>query len=278
MLLRTDLHREGLRQPVGPVTLNRRHALARGLIYSAYNCLADIGKPPRDYVMGAIGTLIGTSRSVARLPSGPLMAAQTYNGTSADKCTAALSLVPYQTILVTFWMWWDAFATDDKLAGIYGTSVTTQTGFYIDPNSGLGAFLVSTFSNNTFSRYTFTRPSAAAWHHYGFLFDLTAATQQFAEAYVDGLPVVRSVQTQTQAAGATFSKSTLSMMWDQANTLFSAGRMMNFNIYNATGGQVAQTVSQLYRAPWAMFSPVPMYAFPTAPVSSFVAHRFELAS
>ena len=86
-------------------------------------------------------------------------------------------------------------------------NTATQTGFYIDIDGSGGSTIGALFASNTFARRTFTRPSAAAWHHYLFIFDLTKTSVQFDSPYVDGVQVSTSTNTENMAANQTFGNT-----------------------------------------------------------------------
>lgn len=92
-----------------------------------------------------------------------------------------------ETVTLEFWLWWSAFADDDKYAFEYSAQVNDSgfgCGFSAIPNdSGSSKFKFGCYD------YTdaFTRPTEDAWHHYVLV--MTRGASPSNVAYVDGASV-----------------------------------------------------------------------------------------
>ena len=94
-----------------------------------------------------------------------------------DSAGAAVDLSKTKAVTIEFWMKWNSYANDDRLAMELTKNFNeTAGGFLVDPNApqlsgtfgvGLG---IGASRNNVF----FARPSAGAWHHYAFVLDTSA--------------------------------------------------------------------------------------------------------
>lgn len=157
-----------------------------------------------------------------------------------DSLTAAINLSSTRFLSVSFWLWWDAYATDNDLAMEFtadGTAVGSG-GFTLDPNAGDGTFVFwwhGTSSINVIQS-SFVRPSAAAWHHYTFAFDngnTVGPVYPTATVYVDGSAVTLTPATPAfPEPGNNFANSTLNFMSRNNASLFAAGRMAEVGIWD----------------------------------------------
>jgi hypothetical protein len=153
--------------------------------------------------------------------------ARSFNGTSqAIQSQSTVNLSNTATITLSFWLWWNAFANDDELALETSANYNSNNGaILIDPNSSTSsAFDVNVHTSN-YNSCNFPRPSAATWHHYGII----ASTTAQAQVWVDG-------KSQTVSGGASpggnFGNFTLNLMSRNNTTLWGAGRMSDFAIFN----------------------------------------------
>jgi hypothetical protein len=278
-VLRQPIRNRGVTQPVGPLRLNRKHPLARGLIFSAYNSLRDIGRPPRNYVDGTVGAGNGTTITTQQPPAassalggivGPL-SAPGFGGTSSDIATHPISLAPYRTLTCSFWLWWNAYGSDDAPAFRYGGAGASCTGFSFNPNWSTGGntlVQVFTFSNNTFSIYQFPHTAMAVqtWNHIVFQIDNTlAAGQAGLGCIINGVAAPSfTAQQNTQSANVTFSdgtNGTLRFMQHPVGPILATGRISNFNLWS----RIVRSTEYLetYYRPWSMFerdAPMPYAA------------------
>lgn len=246
-------------QPQYPLTIDWAHPLARGLLFSCYNSSVDV-RAPRDYVSGRLGTLVGTTQTLAKVV-GPSniqpIAAPTFNG-SSDTLSFAINLSPYKKITVSCWVYWDSSQTavDDAVILRYGGAAGSETGFSISPNWSASNTLVQvlTFtSSSTFSIHQFTRPTVRVWRHWVFMLDNTLASAQAAVGtFIDGVSQALTANTNTQAANVTFSNTNLNIM-NRNGPIYSTGNISNVALWarHVNNGEVRE----LYMRPWAMFSP-----------------------
>jgi len=160
--------------------------------------------------------------------------ARLFNGTS-DYLTGTLDLSSTAIVTVSFRLWWDVFANNDDWALSYTSNPDAGfNGFAVSPNHNSGAFSMA-FSGPGGSTYWadfFTRPSAAAWHLYTFVFD---RTNKVNKAWVDGSSQSLTVDTHNAAAGGNNFDSTskeLNVMRLGTNLLWGAGRMAELAIWD----------------------------------------------
>lgn len=171
--------------------------------------------------------------------------APVFNG-SSQALTVAVNLSGFSKLAVSLWLYWDAFADDDDLAMELTPNVATTNGWFLDPNSSRSAFEVSMHGNAGFSTSTFTRPSAAIWHHYVVNLDYSAASAQIDTIYVDGVAQTQTRVFDVQNNGP-FTNDSLYLMSRAATSLFAAGKMADLRIY---GGKLLTA-----QEAWRMWSP-----------------------
>jgi PKD repeat protein len=145
-----------------------------------------------------------------------------FDGTN-DAGSAAVDLSGKTAITVEFWLKWNSYANDDRLAMELTNNFNENAGgFLVDPNSGYGSFAVGIGSGASRNVTLFARPSAGEWHHYAFVLDTTAPAAEQVVPYVDGQPVAYS-----KAASGTeappFANSTLNFMSRAGSSLFGSG-------------------------------------------------------
>lgn len=216
---------------------------------------------PRELVTGARltygsgGTNVATNRGIALQGSG-----------SAARASIPIDLSPYTSATVSFWMYWDAYANDDKLAMEYGANYATNSGFLIDPNSGApasGLFQAGVGSTGAPNAVSMARPSAAAWHHYAFLFDRTTGTGLSTAIYVDGaLQSVSAAGTSNNTAD-NFGNNNLYLLSRAGTSLYGAGKLQNLAIRGGYLMTVAE-VLQEYQEPWQLFEPQSKFVIPAS--------------
>jgi hypothetical protein len=158
-----------------------------------------------------------------------------FNGTS-QAASIAIDLSGTPQISLSFLMWWDAFANNDKLMAEYTADYNAANGIIIDPNSngggGAGTFTFGTslVPGPFYWLNTFTRPSANVWHHYVLTMD---RTNKLNTAYVDGVSAAGYGNgTQNGGAYGNFANSTLYLMSRNATALFGAGRLSELALFS----------------------------------------------
>lgn len=176
----------------------------------------------------------------------------TFNGTSNYASSAtAIQLTNTNTITLDFWMYWDAFADNDKLALETSTNYNLNPGgILIDPNSGFpsaGRFAVGFTSVGGYRVESFTRPSALVWHHYVFV--LTVLGGGLITNYVDMIQQTNTVDLASLGVATGFGNHIWYFMSRATTSLFGAGRLAKFAIYRR--GLSKGEVATLYREPFA---------------------------
>ncbi len=154
-----------------------------------------------------------------------------FDGTN-DYVLVSKNLSGTDTITISFWLNWNAFANDDDLAVELTANCNTNAGsFLVDPNYALGTLLVRNCQGDgaTYSDAEITRPSAAAWHHYVALIDRGATTNEVSAIYIDGSSQTITYSQNENTTG-NFANSTLYFMSRGGASLFGAGRLDELRI------------------------------------------------
>jgi len=159
--------------------------------------------------------------------------ARTFNGTSDNLQSAAtIDLTATNKLSISFWLYWDSFADDDDVALELSANYNLNAGSFIvlPGDSSNSAFFVALRGDGGNNSGYFTRPSAAAWHHYLIVFDMSLATNELVAVYVDG-----SAQSLTRPGNvdntANFGNYTLNVMSRNAASLFGDGRISDITIW-----------------------------------------------
>lgn len=217
--------------------------------------------------------LNGSPQDIAKgkllaLGSGSSFGASNYGVALQGSGSAAVASIPLDLSAspiasVSFWMYWNAYANDDDFA----MEFTSNTygggqGFLLDPNSGApssGKFgvLVGRGTAVSGTQRSFTRPSAAAWHHYAavLVYGQLTGSLSVPSVWVDGVSQTLSDDFGGGSqAGTAFPSDTL-YLFSRANTsLFGAGRM--FNLVVRSGYTLTQAdVLTEYQQPWSLYEP-----------------------
>lgn len=170
---------------------------------------------------------------------------------SPDFASIPIDLSSFSLISVAFWMWWDTFAVEnDNFAIEYTPTSSSNKGFFLDMNGSTGthnALVGMGLGSGPVWRDGFTRPSAAAWHPYLFVFDRSTPANT---VYVDG--AAQSLTNETHSAGSygNFANSTLYLMSRNGASLFGLGRMAEVAIWGGVAlspGEAARLAR--YRSP-----------------------------
>ncbi|TMK56776.1 MAG: PKD domain-containing protein [Actinobacteria bacterium] len=149
-----------------------------------------------------------------------------------DAAAAAVNLSATTDLTVEFWLKWNGYADDDRLAMELTENFNANSGgFLIDPNSSQEEFGVAIGEGESRNNAFFARPSAGAWHHYAFVLDTAAPAAQQIVPYVDGKPATFSKGASGSGAGA-FANSTLYLMSRAGANLFGAGTLDEVAIYD----------------------------------------------
>jgi len=171
--------------------------------------------------LGVTGAVVGDSDAAAR-----------FDGVD-DSASAPLQLDGRTAITVEFWLKWNSWADDDRLAMEYTPNFNdTPGGFLVDPNSGYGRFAVGIGQGASRNVALFARPSAGAWHHYAFVLDATAAAGEEIVPYVDGKAVAYTKAENGTGAPA-FADAALTFMSRAGSGLFGAGDLDDVSLYGS---------------------------------------------
>lgn len=155
-----------------------------------------------------------------------------FNGTNQNG-SVALDLSSTNVITIAFWMKWNAFNNDDKLAFEFSNNFNkSATGFLIDPDeSSSGQFWVSVHGDAGYNNAAFPRPSAGVWHHYAFILNKGTATAGEVTPYIDGKAVSYKKSSYSATNANNFGNNTLFVMSRNGSSLFGAGSLDEVHIY-----------------------------------------------
>lgn len=154
---------------------------------------------------------------------------------------AGLAALGVSVITVEFWMWWNTFGNDDKLALELTDNFNTagNNGLLVNPNSSNStSFNGFDFGSGPgasgFWTDKFARPSAGAWHLYHLVIDRATPVNK---AYVDGVSQTLTTISHTLATPGVFKTDRpLNVMCRSASgtpALFGAGKMQHLAIYGS---------------------------------------------
>lgn len=182
-----------------------------------------------------------------------------FNGTSDALQAASVNLTAYSAISLVFFLWWDAFGANSKMAFEFSSDYSlSQFGFVIMPNAPTGGgFRVALNGNVGQSTADFTRPSAAAWHQYVINLDKGKSSGEIDSVYVDGASQSLSVVNDANNTNA-FGNLPLNFMSRNYGAGFQgAGRLARVAIYGgatsaADAGLLAEGRSPQWVNPGAL--------------------------
>jgi hypothetical protein len=158
--------------------------------------------------------------------------ARSFNGTSDFLNSASSMTLGSTTVLsVSFWLYWNANASNDLLALESSTNYNSNSGaFVIDPNGSSGGGFVSNVKvGSAYLQCHSNQPTAAAWHHVLIVWDITTTTNT-CHQYIDGTDTGATVTSSGNSG--TFTNQTLYVMSRAGTSLFGAGRISDITIWN----------------------------------------------
>src|SRR6185369_14628500 len=179
-----------------------------------------------------------------------------------DAASAPVNLSGTHAVTVEFWLKWNAYSNDDRLAMELTKNFNEEAGgLLIDPNAPQngGTFGVGIGSGTSRNNVFFARPSAGAWHHYAFVLDTSAPAAQQITPYVDGKPVTYTKLDSGTGAG-NFANSNLYLMSRAASGLFGAGDLDEVALYNQALD--AETISEHFNSETANHRPKASFTAP----------------
>lgn len=193
--------------------------------------------------LGSAQTIVSTGNHREIFPpAGNTNHARQFNGTSnALQSASAIPAASSAQWSLSFDMYWNAFANDDKLAFETSANHNSVKGAWIvDPNSSdastpsLFEWDIEFAAAPSFYWYCgIPRPSAAAWHHYVLTMDTSSGSSVTCTAYVDGTSqAITSGRIGSGPVAITPTSQVLNVMSRNAASLFGAGRMSSIAYYN----------------------------------------------
>lgn len=144
-----------------------------------------------------------------------------------DSLTATVDLSAVNKFTLSLWLYWDAYASDNHLAMEHTADAGAGAGWYLNPNLSTSANF-QVYMQQGLTVATFTRPSAATWHHYAVQFDTSTSPDTLA-VWVDGAS--QSLSYAAQGNSGNFANDTLNFMCRNNASLFAAGRMAEVAIW-----------------------------------------------
>lgn len=263
------------RQPQCPVELDLSHPLTQGLIYAGLLTGPDAFAPIRNYCTQSRATMTGTSATVTQDNL-----AMTFNG-SSDFAQHPIDLSPWPVITISFFMWWDAFGTDNKCALSYHTETHSNNGLLLNCNVATGKSQWSASAPGAkYNAERFDCPTAAAWHHWGVSIDRSLSALQIRTIMIDGVSATnRATIVNTILTPTTWENSSMFVgkTVNNSTTYWGAGKVRNLLIHNRA--LKVEDYKDLYLRPFGIVRPVQrrMYSLPVAAAggSSF---RYFLAT
>ena len=215
--------------PPPPVSYSQAVLATPGLVHYWRLDEASGATALADSVGGSTATAGGGA--TLGLPGSLALGAAGFDGID-DFAQAPVDLAADGKLTIEFWMRWNAFADNDALAMELTPNFNgNDGGFLIDPNAEQGSFGVGIGNPETRNNVYFSRPSAAQWHHYAFVFDTTAAVSQQVTPYVDGQPASYAKGASGAGTG-NFANSTLYFMSRAGANLFGGGALDEVAIYD----------------------------------------------
>lgn len=191
------------------------------------------------------------------------------------RASVPIDLSAHQKISVAFWLYWPAYANNDALAFEFTAqaSSVSSKGFYVDPNAANGRFQLAACQTDV-RAVSFTRPTAAAWHHYVVTYDFTSTTA--IAAYVDGVGQSLTVDAAGSGSGSFFANSTLYLLSRNNASLLGTGRLQELTLFKDV--LTAEDAINLCRESWQLFAPTVKRIYFTAPAGGVTASLTGVSS
>jgi hypothetical protein len=143
---------------------------------------------------------------------------------TASKDYSALTVLTFELMLN-----WTSYGTANKVAVYYGANFAIAHGFAVMPDYSTGAFLTGLGGDFRSWQDTFTRPSAAAWHHYVFVYDRNTPANK---AYVDGSPMSLTVDSHTAYSYGNFGNEAVTLFADGGGGSLGTGKVQHVAAYS----------------------------------------------
>ena len=185
-----------------------------------------------DSAGNANGNIAGGTFGAPGAIQGDPNTAISFNGLT-DFGQIPMNLSGQRTISLDFWLKWNTYANDDRLAMELTPNFNDNSGgFIVDPDASDGTFSVALGQGSSRNIAAFARPSAGDWHYYAFVLDTTASGATTITPYVDGQPVTYTKQGQSGTGAGNFANSTLYLMSRGGSSLFGVGTLDELGIYS----------------------------------------------
>ena len=134
--------------------------------------------------------------------------------------------------------YFNSFNGTDDLGFETGTFYGSNGSIHFNPNASAPSNTMVAFLNRNFSgggdqmnSASFSRPSAANWHHIVIVFDIATTSQEEVAMYVDGVLQSRISKPQSNESTGNFGSNPLYLMSRAGTALFSQGKMQHFALY-----------------------------------------------
>lgn len=196
--------------------------------------------------------------------SGQLKGAVQFNGTTTT------GSIPYDfsaknKLVVSAWLYINSYPVADHLTWEFTSNFGSTNGSFMnDPDSTRVAGKAEVdLKGDTISSSMWSQPSAAAWHQWDCVYDMTLASAEVS-LYVDGAAsVVSSRPNDNNNTGQFFANDTLYLMSRASSSLRTAGRIQWLSIWTSRSAAEVTTHYNQISAP-ASFASVSTPAAPSS--------------
>lgn len=177
--------------------------------------------------------LTGFSGSAFSAGQSGFQNAVVFDGSSKYGTSTPIDLATTPAVTLSFWLKWDAFANDGKVALEFSSdALAGTTGFIVIPNSPGGKFEIALKGNIGDAAVEFDRPSAGAWHHYAMVLDKVKSSNEIDQVYIDGSVPSNFVTTFNSNNTNNFGTHPLYFMTHGGTSNFGTGSLDEVMVFN----------------------------------------------
>ena len=148
--------------------------------------------------------------------------------TQSLQSTSAINFSQATLLAISFWLYWDANASDDKMAvesQSFGTGTGSDMTFSINPNGSSGSVEIGIVGNAGLNNVVMTRPSAATYHHWLVNIDVSHASQEVRGVYIDSSSQILTPSNTNNNTVGGFSSRLINVLARDNSSLFADGRI-----------------------------------------------------
>lgn len=160
------------------------------------------------------------------------MALQFNGSTDHADSASAINYSAASKMAIAFWLWIDAYSGVSQYAYSHKDAGTTNRVNMAPDSAGSLWYIERVDTGPLATTGEFTRPSAAAWHHFLINIDITKLSAEIDTIYVDGSSVGITRNTDQNTTG-NFPNAILGLMYRrEASDLFVAGRLAELAMWS----------------------------------------------